>query len=121
MRGYRHFMLLLVVFAVGCTAGNTTVYNDSQFANQGFEALSQGRYGDAETYLDKALAKNPNNPYVLLNLGVVYQNTRRPLQARMLYEKVIHLNPTEIVGRSNIEGKAGATLVDLAKENLRRL
>lgn len=123
MNGYKNLLLLLLLtmLAVGCATGKETVYNDMQFAERGFEALHQGRYGDAENDLDKALAINPNNPYALLNLGVVYENTRRFSKARMMYEKVIQLNPPDIAGRSNLEGKAGKTLVDLAQENLQKL
>ncbi len=121
MKSYKYFVLLLIVLAVGCATGKGMVYNDMQLADQGFEALDQGRYGDAENYLDKALAINPNNPYALLNLGVVYENTRRFSKAKVMYEKVIQLNPPNIAGRSNLVGRAGKTLVDLAKENLQKL
>ena len=121
MKYFKCFVLLLVVLAVGCATGAKQVANDMELANQGFEALSQGRYGDAETYLDKALAQNPNNSYALLNLGVVCEYTKRPKKAKRLYEKVIQLNPPDIVTVSNQEGKSGKTLVDLAKENLQKL
>ena len=115
----KYLTLLLVVLTVGCAT--ETISRDMKYANWGFEFLSQERYKDAENYLNQALAVNPENPYALLNLGVVYQNTGRPEKARGLYEKVIKLNPKEIVTRSNQEGATGKTLVDLAKENLQRL
>jgi len=115
----KYFTLLFVVLAVGCAT--ETISRDMKYSNWGIEFLSQGRYADAENYLNQALAVNPENPYALLNLGVVYQNTGRPEKARVLYEKVIKLNPTEIMTKSKQEGTAGKTLVDLAKENLQRL
>jgi Flp pilus assembly protein TadD len=122
MKSYKNFLLLLfIVLVVGCATGKGMVYSDMQLADQGFEALTQGRYGDAENYLDKALAINPNNPYALLNLGVVYENTKRFEKAKRMYEKVIQMNPPDIAGKSNMEGKAGKTIVDLAKENLQKL
>ena len=122
MKYIHYFVLLFVVLAIGCAPGaKQKAATDMELANLGFEALSQGKYGDAESYLDKALAANPNNPYALLNLGVICQNTKRFKKARRLYEKVIQLNPTVIVDRSNEPGKAGKTLVDLARENLQRL
>ena len=46
-------------------------------------------YQSAEKYLAEALALNPENPYALLNKGVVYENTDRKPQAIAMYQKVI--------------------------------
>jgi Flp pilus assembly protein TadD len=94
---------------------------DTQLANEGFEYLNQGNMAGAENYLNQALAENPNNPYALLNLGVVYMRTGRGEQARGLFNKVIELDPKDIVARSNGPGEVGKTLADLAKDNLKAL
>ncbi len=117
-RIHMFLMVAFVVLVVGCTVAIT---KDAQLTNQGFEALTKGEYSQAETFFDQALAENPDNPYALLNQGVVYQNTNRPEKAKEMYEKVIALNPTERAGRSNIGESQGKPLVQIARENLKAL
>jgi tetratricopeptide (TPR) repeat protein len=111
-------VLLFAGLAVGCA---TTASRDMELANQGFEYLNQGNMAGAENYLNQSLAENPNNPYALLNLGVVYMRTGRAEQARSMFDKVIALDPKDIVSRSNEPGEVGKTLADLAKDNLKIL
>lgn len=112
--------LLAVVFClvlVGCAAFS----KDMRLSDKGFEALSQGKFVEAEKYLNEALAVNPDNPYAVLNMGVVYQNTGRIDDAKKMYRKVIELNPKERADKSNQDGARGKPLVDIAKENLSML
>lgn len=109
---------LLIVGIVGCTMGLT---KDMRLSEQGFDYLQAGKYVKAEKYLKEALAENKDNPYALLNLGVVYQKTGRPDQARQMYQRVIDLNPTSVADRSNIKADKGKSLVELARENLKTL
>jgi tetratricopeptide (TPR) repeat protein len=108
----------LAVFISGCA---TIFSEDMQLSNQALESINDRNYIAAENYLKQALAENPNNPYALLNLGVVYQNTNRITEAKGMYEKVIKLNPTDVVDQSNMERVEGKTLADLAKYNLNML
>lgn len=94
---------------------------DVTLANLGFQALQQNDYAEAEKYLLRALSKNPENPYALLNLGAVYQNTERADLARSTYEILIALNPEDVAFVSNQTGATGKKLVDIAKENLAKL
>jgi tetratricopeptide (TPR) repeat protein len=119
MRNIRFvLMLLLAVFIFGCGA---TLSKDMLNSNMGLDSISNGNFKDAEYYLDEALKENPNNPFAILNMGVVYQNTNRIPQAKEMYEKVIRLNPQDIVSKSNLDQKKGKTLTDVAKENLNSL
>ncbi len=70
---------------------------DQRLADLGHAALSNGNYGLAEAYLEAALETNPNNPYALHNLGVVYYQTNRTDKARELYAKLIAFDPTDAV------------------------
>ena len=94
---------------------------DVDLSEQAFEALAAGDYEKAEALLDVALSINPDNPFALLNLGVVYHNTGRIEKAREQYVKVILLDPKEKVFKSNIEEMEGKSLVDIAKKNLENL
>ena len=94
---------------------------DVELSEQAFEAISAKDYEKAEALLEVALSINPDNPYALLNLGVVYQNTGRIEQAREQYVKIILLDAKEPVARSNVRGMEGKSLVDIAKKNLENL
>jgi Tfp pilus assembly protein PilF len=89
--------------------------------HRGYEELVQGRYDQAEAFLDVARSVNPSNPYTLLNLGVVYQNTGRIEAAKNMYRQVIDLNPTHRVNTISANQYRGKTLVDIAKINLEML
>ena len=94
---------------------------DVDLTEQAFEAISAGDFKKAEALLEVALSINSNNPFAILNMGVVYHNTNRIEQAREQYVKIILLNPEEKVQRSNVEEVEGRSLVDIAKQNLENL
>jgi Flp pilus assembly protein TadD len=94
---------------------------DVDLTEQAFEAISAGDFRKAEALLEVALSINPNNPFAILNMGVVYQNTNRIERAREQYVKVILLDAKEKVLKSNVEGMEGKSLVDIAKKNLENL
>jgi Flp pilus assembly protein TadD len=96
------FLLFSMVLLLGAF-GNGCAEKDVVLSNRGFEEISKGHYGEAETHLKKALMLNPNNPYALLNMGVVYHETGRFEKAREMYERVIALQPGERANLSNVE------------------
>ncbi len=101
--------------------GPSELANDQRLADLGFAAIAEGNLGLAETYLDAALAINPNNPYALLNLGVVYQHTGRMPAARKLYNKLTVLDPPDAAVTATRERQVGTRLVDIARSNLAQL
>jgi tetratricopeptide (TPR) repeat protein len=111
--------LVLLTLSIAGLAGCAT--QDMELSNEGFRAISQKNYGQAETSLEKALSINPDNPYALLNMGVVYQETGRLDKARQMYEKVIALQPKEVAEESNTGSLAGKGLADIARENMKLL
>jgi len=94
---------------------------DVDLTEQAFEAISARDFKKAEALLEVALSINPNNPFAILNMGVVYQNTNRFDQAREQYVKIILLDPKENVLKSNVKEMEGESLVDIAKKNLENL
>jgi Tfp pilus assembly protein PilF len=94
---------------------------DVNLSEQAFEAIAAGDYEKAEALLEVALSINPDNPYALLNMGVVYQHTGRIEKAREQYVKVILMDSQETVSKSNVKGLEGKKLVDIAKRNLENL
>ena len=105
--------LVIAVTLLGCA----TVSEDMKLSDLAFDELSKGHYQQAETYLEEALSLNPDNPYALLNMGVVYQNTGRRIQARLMYIKVIAHSPEAKATRSNSQESTGKSLVEIAREN----
>lgn len=106
------------VFVVLFGACASTLTEDDRLSEQGFQELSGRNYREAERFLDEALSLNPDNPYALLNMGVVYQNTGRMEEAKEMYEKVIALAPEGKATVSNKGSAVGKPLAELARENL---
>ena len=126
MKKYQYVFLLLSLafFIFGCTAAvkkDVQLSKDMQLSNQSLEYIINRDYTKAEIDLNEALAINPDNPYAVLNIGVVYQNTNRTEKAKEMYEKVIKLNPQESASKSNAGDEVGKTLTDIAKANLKML
>jgi Flp pilus assembly protein TadD len=116
-------LLLLIIpclFFIGCASGPAEA-PDTKLADDAFDLILKGDYEQAEATLEVAQSINPDNPLVLLNLGVVYQNTGRVEKAREMYVRIILLNPPDVVGDSNVTGAQGKKVVDLAKQNLENL
>jgi len=114
-------LLMLIALVLGGCTTSPHVSQDMFLSEHGFAALSSSDYSEAEAYLLVALDINPNNPYTLLNLGVVFQDTGRTKEAIQMYQKVLELNPEETVVKSNREGYSGKKIVELARENLKNL
>ena len=87
--GFFIFIFFFAALLSGCAAKDMTL------SNQGYEELTKTNYNQAEKYFSEALYINPDNPYALLNLGQVYQETGHPARARQMYEKVIALDPSD--------------------------
>ncbi|HFQ88566.1 MAG TPA: type II secretion system protein GspD, partial [Desulfobulbus sp.] len=78
--------------------------------------LEKKEYGRAKEYFEQALKIDPNNPYALINLGVVYEHEGDRARARSLYQKVLELGPKK--GGKGGEGRAASdSLRELAREN----
>lgn len=118
MRKYGHvgLILLTVIFFSGCI--NFLRSEDMRLSNHALQEIKRGNYKEAEKLLDKALSKNPDNTYALLNMGVVYFNTDRKEQAREMFNKVIEKSEKEKAQDSNENWALGKELVEIAKKNL---
>ena len=117
-------MKVFLLFALSLWIGlglSGCATQDMVLSNEGFQEISGKNYGQAEVSLEKALSINPDNPYALLNMGVVYQETGRLDKARQMYERLIGLQPKDVAEESNTGSLAGKGLVDIAKENLKLL
>lgn len=76
---------------------------------EGYQAMQDKNYAKAETLLNQARVEAPNNMFVLLNLGVVYQLTERKQQAAVLFKQII---------ASDAKPMSPSRVVTLARRNL---
>lgn len=115
--------ILLVCTAIACssTPPQSSEPNETDLIRDGYAALTAEDYATAENLLRQALAMNHLNPYTLLNLGVVYQQTGRYEDARRTYQTLIDLNPTQTAVTTSVKGYAGRSLVDIAMINMSKL
>lgn len=84
-------------------------------------AMARGEYGVAEQSLVTALNADNKDPYALLALGIVYQNTGRPQKAEALYQQILLLNPTGMVSGGPWGNMQMKSIRDVALENLRAM
>ena len=108
---------VLAMALVGCATTTT----DNRLVLSGYDYIDQGDWSAAERELNSALDVNPDNPYALLNLGVVYENTGRPGDARDMYERVIKSKSNAVASRSTVDAERGEKLTGIATRNLETL
>ena len=89
-------------------------------ADIGFAKLQRKEYKLAKGYFDQALKINPDNPYALINLGIIYEHDKDIPRAREMYRHVLDLVGTQ-TGADGIEQTVDPALQDVARENLRQL
>lgn len=119
MGKYKWYALILIIAVV--LVGCVTLSGDMRLSNKGFGEIKKGNFQEAEKYLQEALSINPNNPYAILNMGTVYNNTGRKDQAREMFNKVISLSGKEKAKKSNEDWAVGKYLIEIAKINLENM
>jgi len=89
-------------------------------ADMGFAKMQSKQYTQAKAYFMQALKINPDNPYALINLGLVYEHEKNPDEARKVYQHVLDLaGPGS--GETDAPPQVDEALQDVARENLRQL
>ncbi|MGD2125827.1 MAG: type II secretion system secretin GspD [Desulfobacteraceae bacterium] len=95
--------------------------DDVRLSELGYAYLEAKEYDKAKEHFLKALEINPENPYALLNMGVVYEAEGKRGEAIKMYERVISLNPDAVAVTSTDPERKGQRIVDIARDNLERL
>jgi tetratricopeptide (TPR) repeat protein len=119
----KHTVFLLIGLFLIASSGCSYLQSDMRSVNRGYDSFLHDDVEGAESKFNAALEKNPNNPYALLNLGVIYERTGRIEQAKEMYRKVIDIeedNPT-YPGRVTEDSVRGESLRSMAINNLIRL
>ena len=89
-------------------------------ADLGFAKLQNGEFAKAKGYFQQALKINPDNPYALINLGIVYEHEGNSDQAVRMYQRVLDLAGQGKNARDAAPGVDQA-LQNTARENLKQL
>lgn len=85
-----------------------------------YTQINAGNFPVAEQHLVQARAIDPDNAWVALNLGVIYQRTNRIDLAAQEYQRVIEKSQmTEKTAGLGQEGSTGKSLVEIAEYNLK--
>lgn len=123
MSGVRALAIVGLVLTLGaCGQDPATNGAAAQLAyRRGFEAIGAGDWLKAQQYLIQAKQAFPEDPYVLLNLGVVAQRLGRFDEARGYYQQVIDMAPNVIPEQVSDPKAAGKSLADLARDDLATL
>ena len=111
--------IILILFLTACST--TSSKQEAELVENGFTAMSGGDYYTAEHLLNQALVLNDKNPYALLNLGVIYHETKRYDKAREFYQSVIDLKSYKTAASTNVQGYSGKKLADIARINMGNL
>lgn len=118
----KYLAVIIVIFISACAStGSSKMTYDMTLANEGYSELMKENFEKAEAFFDLALSINPDNPYALLNLGVVYHNTGRVEDAKRMYQRVIDLNPRVTAENSTDSAYIGKSLAEIARMNIKSL
>ena len=83
----------------------------------GFAKLEKKEYGRAREYFQQALKIDPENPYALINLGVVCEREGDVAGARKLYDKVLQLKSEQVSGETD----GNESIRRVARDNIEQL
>lgn len=83
----------------------------------GFAKLEKKEYGRAREYFQQALEIDPDNPYALINLGVVCEREGDVTGARELYDKVLRLKSEQASGETG----GNESIRRVARDNIEQL
>ncbi len=110
--------LLPMLLLTACASGPE---RHAPSTHRGYEAVKAGQLGEAQELLQAAMARDPGDPYTLLNLAALYHNTGRHDDARHLYGRVIALGSTEEVPRGTYPAESSRSITAIAQRRLDEL
>ena len=94
----------------------------TELADMGYEKIEKGDLFGAIPFLNEALEIDPENPYALVNMGVLYERQGDKNNAIEMYKKAVLYGDDELAEKvSGEENSRYRSVVEIAKENLTRL
>lgn len=88
---------------------------------KGFAKLLEDKNTEAKQYFEEALKHDAQNPYTLLNIGVVAEREGEYKKAVQFYQRVISTGTEATAIEASDPGKKGLSLIEIARENIDRL
>lgn len=88
---------------------------------RGFNKLLDNKNAEAKEYFEEALEHDAENPYTLLNIGVVSEREGEYQRAIQYYQKVIITGTSATAIEASDPDKQGMSLLQIARENIERL
>ncbi len=96
------WLLLFFLAAASPPSGTGQVSTAEQTFNQAMQNMTSGDYAKAEAEFNEIRRKDPNNPSVLINLGVLYVKTNRLTEAIDCYKRALRLVPAQEAVQLNL-------------------
>lgn len=87
----------------------------------GFDKMVVGLNSEAKDFFYEALEIDPENPYALYNLGVIFEEEGNKFDAAQNYQRVILTGTTMTAANASNPEKLGVPLVQLARERLENM
>lgn len=94
---------------------------EMKLVDLGYNHMEAQNTEKAKHYFNQVLKVNPENPYALLDLGVIFEREGNVAAAAAMYQRVINLNPDDIVTESSRPSGLDRTLSEVARDNMNRL
>jgi general secretion pathway protein D len=88
---------------------------------RGFMKLVDNKISEAKEYFEEALEHDAENPYTLLNIGVVAEREGQYRKALGYYQNVITTGTSAAAIEASDPSRQGLPLVQIARENIERL
>lgn len=84
--------------------------------------MKEGKYNEAQAKFDEALKSDPDHPFALNNLGVIYEKRGRYQEALRMYEKAAQTGSSS-TAHVEVDDPSlkGLPISELAKRNSERL
>lgn len=92
-----------------------------RLVKKGFEKLMAGELGYARDFFEQALIIDGENPYALMNMGVIYEKQNRMDEALKMYRAVVATGSEALVEKSSDPAATGKSITELAKEHIERV
>jgi general secretion pathway protein D len=93
----------------------------NQLLTDGYDKLQAGDLEEAKGLLQKALEIEAQNPFALMNMGVIFEKEGKPELALKMYRAVIASGSSAVADQSSDSRKKGANLLEIARESIERI
>ncbi|MCW5204611.1 type II secretion system secretin GspD, partial [Desulfobulbus sp. N2] len=91
------------------------------FIDLGFAKLQQKNYAEAKGYFRQALKIQPENPYALINMGIIHEHEKQFNKAAEIYQQVLDLADSRQDSAEADHTPEDQALLNTALENLRKI